>query len=82
MNIALWIIQVLLALLFLFAAAGPVSAIRMVPFYQSQGWQLVEQPVLIEQPSREIASPLRVMVLPFGGQSWPDGKIKLNSFPW
>jgi hypothetical protein len=53
-----------------------------VPFYQSQGWQLVKQPVLIEQPAGEIASPLGVMVLPFGGQPWPDGKIKLNSFPW
>ena len=55
---------------------------RRVPYYESQGWQLVNQPVLIEQPSGEIPSPLEVMVLPLGGFAWPDGKVKLNSFPW
>lgn len=55
---------------------------RRVPYYESQGWQVVNQPVLIEQPSGEFASPLEVMVLPLGGVVWPDGKVKLNSFPW
>jgi GNAT superfamily N-acetyltransferase len=55
---------------------------RMVPFYELQGWQVVNQPVLIEQPDGEINSPLEVMVLPLGGRPWPDGKVKLNSFPW
>ena len=55
---------------------------RMVPFYASQGWQVVEQTVLIDQPSGQIASPLQVMVLPLDGRPWPDGEVKLNSFPW
>lgn len=55
---------------------------RMVPFYEAQGWQKVEQPVLIEQPRGEIISPLEVMVLPLGAQHWPEGRVKLNSFPW
>jgi GNAT superfamily N-acetyltransferase len=55
---------------------------RMVPYYEAQGWRVVEQPVLIEQPAGEIASPLAVMVLTFGGRRWPDGKVKLNSLPW
>ena len=55
---------------------------RRVPYYESQGWQVVPHPVLVEQPSGEIASPLEVMVLPLGKGRWPDGKVKLNSFPW
>jgi hypothetical protein len=54
---------------------------RRVPYYESQRWQVVHQPVLIEQASGEITSPLEVMVLPLAGP-WPAGKIKLNSFPW
>jgi GNAT superfamily N-acetyltransferase len=64
-------------------AAGLLFCLkRMVPYYESQGWRLVEQPVLIEQPHGEISSPLEVMVLPFAGHPWPKGDIKLNSFPW
>lgn len=64
-------------------AAGLLFCLkRTVPFYESQGWQLVEQPVLIEQPRCEIISPLEVMVLPFAGHPWPNGNVKLNSFPW
>jgi len=64
-------------------AAGLLFCLkRMVPFYESQGWQVVNQPVLIEQPDGEINSPLEVMVLPLGGRPWPDGRVKLDSFPW
>jgi GNAT superfamily N-acetyltransferase len=55
---------------------------RRVPFYESLGWRLVSHPVLIQQPSGEIVSPLEVMVLPRGGHVWPDGEIRLNSSPW
>jgi len=55
---------------------------RIVPYYELQGWRVVEQPVLIKQPAGEITSPLEVMVLTFGGRLWPDGKVKLNSLPW
>jgi GNAT superfamily N-acetyltransferase len=64
-------------------AAGLLFCLRrMVPFYESQGWQVVNYPVLIEQPDGAINSPLEVMVLPLGERPWPDGKIKLDSFPW
>lgn len=53
-----------------------------VPFYESQGWSLIPRPVLIQQPQGEIDSPLEVMILPMGAYRWPEGDVKLNSFPW
>lgn len=55
---------------------------QLVPFYERLGWQLVEEPVKIEQPSGTITSPLFVMVLPCKAKRWPKGRVKLNSFPW
>jgi len=55
---------------------------RMVRYYESLGWQVLESPVVIDQPSGKIASPLLVMVLPFGGMKWPPGSVELQSFPW
>ncbi len=55
---------------------------RMVPFYEAQRWQKVEQPVIIQQPGGKIISPLEVLVLPLVTQHWPKGIVKLNSFPW
>ena len=53
-----------------------------VQFYESQGWSLVSDPVMIEQPEGEIISPLLVMTIPVDGYHWPDGEVKLKSFPW
>ena len=55
---------------------------RRVPYYESQGWQVIEGPVMVEQPSGGIVMPLEVMVLPLSKASWPDGEVQLNSFPW
>ncbi len=55
---------------------------RRVPYYESQGWQVIDGPVMVEQPSGGIVSPLEVMVLPLSKASWPDGEVQLNSFPW
>lgn len=55
---------------------------RMAPFYETLGWQIVERPVMIEQPSGKIVSPLQVMILPSDGRGWPDGEIDLHSLPW
>jgi GNAT superfamily N-acetyltransferase len=55
---------------------------RLIPFYESLGWQIVERPVSIEQPHGKISSPLQVMVLSFGGRPWPSGDVELNSLPW
>ncbi|HLN97396.1 MAG TPA: GNAT family N-acetyltransferase [Pyrinomonadaceae bacterium] len=64
-------------------AAGLLFCLqKRVPYYQSMGWQLIDGPVVIEQPSGELISPLQVMVLPIGKQQWPQGEVRLNSFPW
>jgi GNAT superfamily N-acetyltransferase len=55
---------------------------RMVPFYAGLGWQVVEAPVWIEQPTGRVISPMPVMVLPCQGQVWPAGAVELNSLPW
>jgi GNAT superfamily N-acetyltransferase len=55
---------------------------RMIPFYQRFGWQEAQEPVLIDQPSGKIPSPLVVMVLPCRSQKWPVGTVPLESLPW
>jgi GNAT superfamily N-acetyltransferase len=55
---------------------------EMIPYYSALGWQVVESPVMIEQPNGKIASPLPVMVLPFRELRWPPGTIELGSLPW
>lgn len=55
---------------------------RMIPFYQRFGWQEVREPVIIDQPSEKILSPLVVMVLPCRSQTWLAGTVKLESLPW
>jgi aminoglycoside 2'-N-acetyltransferase I len=54
----------------------------LVAFYRRLGWQLVGGPVVIEQPDGPVTSFLNVMVLPCGGRAWPEGEIRLESFPW
>lgn len=55
---------------------------RMTAYYEALGWREVESLVLIEQPGGQVASPLRVMVLPLGRAGWPAGTIELRSLPW
>jgi hypothetical protein len=55
---------------------------RLAAYYEALGWQELESPVLIEQPSGKIASPLLVMILPLGGKGWSSGSIELGSLPW
>lgn len=55
---------------------------RLVAFYQKQGWWLLNVPVLVEQPDGEIRAPVEAMVLPFRGEAWPRGAVRLLSRPW
>jgi len=55
---------------------------QLAAYYEELGWQEVASPVLIDQPSGEIVSPLRVMVLPLKKEGWPSGSIQLWSLPW
>jgi GNAT superfamily N-acetyltransferase len=54
----------------------------LVPFYERLGWQLVTEPVEVEQPDGPVVSSLNVMVLPTDGRGWPGGPVVLHSFPW
>ncbi|MDQ3806018.1 MAG: hypothetical protein M3416_19580, partial [Acidobacteriota bacterium] len=54
----------------------------LVPFYERLGWQLVNEPVEVEQESGPVVSTLNVMVLPCDGRDWPAGPVSLNSLPW
>lgn len=51
-------------------------------YYEALGWQEIESPVLIEQPSGKIVSPLCVKALPLVGEGWSSGSIELGSLPW
>lgn len=54
----------------------------LVPFYESMGWKLLKERVLVYQPSGEIQSPMPVMVLPLRETEWPPGVVKLGGLPW
>lgn len=55
---------------------------QLIPFYGPQGWQRVEDPVFIQQPDGERASPLNCLCLSLDGEPWPPGTVRLNSQPW
>lgn len=55
---------------------------RLVPFYRSLGWEVVEPGVLIDHPGGKIPSPVPVMILPFGEERWPAERVDLGSLPW
>lgn len=55
---------------------------RLKPFYERQGWQLLNDMVEFDQPSGKMVSPLNVMVLPCGNRLWPAGATDLCSLPW
>ncbi|UCF78572.1 MAG: GNAT family N-acetyltransferase [Candidatus Eiseniibacteriota bacterium] len=54
----------------------------LVPFYESMGWQLLKDPVLIEQSSGRMESPIPAMVLPLTEAKWPPGEVILGGLPW
>jgi len=55
---------------------------KLTAYYEMLGWQEVESPVLIEQPSGKIVLPLCVMILPLVGEGWSSAGIELGSLPW
>ncbi len=55
---------------------------RLVPLYDSLGWNDVRASVHIKQPSGVIEAPLPAMVLPIQGDAWPAGPVWLDSAPW
>jgi predicted N-acetyltransferase YhbS len=55
---------------------------RLAPFYERQGWRLVEEEVEIDQPDGPVVWPFRVMILPCGEREWPAGRIEVGGLPW
>lgn len=54
-----------------------------VPFYGSLGWQVVEDPMYLDQPddSKHLFDAV-VMILTLAGKPWPKGVIDLCGLPW
>lgn len=55
---------------------------QLVPFYRQQGWQLINDSVLVLQPQGVIQFPASVMVYPLNQFNWPAGAINIDSPPW
>jgi len=55
---------------------------RLMPFYESQGWLLLEDEVEFDQSDRKVISPFNSMVLPFAGRIWPKGRVVIGGLPW
>ena len=54
----------------------------MIPFYSRLGWQVVEGPLMFDQPGGKVVFDDVTMVLPCAGENWPEGTIDLCGLPW
>lgn len=55
---------------------------RLVPFYASLGWRLIEGENVFGQPGGPVRSPFRVMILPLRERTWPAGRMVVEGLPW
>ena len=55
---------------------------KRVPYYAGMGWDLVNAPVLVEQPAGTILAPVHAMVMPYTDRLRSISRIDLNSPPW
>ncbi|MDI2124574.1 GNAT family N-acetyltransferase [Yinghuangia seranimata] len=54
----------------------------LVALYERLGWHRVENDVVVEQPDGPAVMPLATMWTPLrDGAAWPDGDLRLRSFP-
>ena len=51
-------------------------------FYGPRGWRAIDGPVTIDQPEGKRQTPHVVMVFPIADDTWPEGPVILNSYPW
>jgi GNAT superfamily N-acetyltransferase len=54
----------------------------VVPFYRDLGWQVVDGPVLFDQPRGKTTWPNLAMIWSCQGEAWPEGTIDLCGLPW
>ncbi len=55
---------------------------RLAPFYQSLGWQAVEDEVYVDVENGKILWTIETMVLPLQTSNWPEGRIDINGYFW
>jgi GNAT superfamily N-acetyltransferase len=55
---------------------------NMMPFYSRLGWQVVDGPLVFDQPGGKVVFDDVTMVLPCAGEDWPEGTIDLCGLPW
>jgi GNAT superfamily N-acetyltransferase len=55
---------------------------HLISFYERVGWQLVEGPLVFDQPAGKVTWKDRAMVLPRSGEAWPGGVIDLCGLPF
>jgi predicted GNAT family N-acyltransferase len=54
---------------------------HVLSFYEERGWQLVEGPLVFDQPAGKVTWEHQTMVLPCAGETWPPGVIDLCGLP-
>lgn len=54
----------------------------MVAFYRRLGWEVVEGPMMCDQPGGKVTFIGVTMVLPVADKAWPEGTIDLCGLPW
>ena len=54
---------------------------HVISFYERLGWQLVEGPLVFDQPAGKATWEHHTMVLPCAGETWPSGVIDLCGLP-
>jgi ribosomal protein S18 acetylase RimI-like enzyme len=55
---------------------------QMIPYYRKLGWQVVEGPLVFQQPQGPVIFEDVTMILPGIRQEWPPGVIDLGGPPW
>ena len=55
---------------------------RLESMYQKMGWQRITDPVVFDQPSGKVKSPIPVMFKPCGDREWPPGPVDFCGLPW
>ena len=55
---------------------------HLISFYERLGWQLVEGPLVFDQPAGKATWKDYTMVLPCGGEPWRSGVIDLCGLPF
>jgi len=59
-----------------------ICGTKMILYYGRSGWQVVQGPMLFEQPKGMVTYTDTIMILPCTKNDWPSGIIDLCGLPW